>query len=350
MKNTTLDVLKGLAIALVVYGHMIQRAAILSGENFFAHPVFKIIYTFHMPLFFFISGYLVALSLGHRSIVDVFKARCRGLLVPYVVWGTMGVLVLHFSNPIVGRYLFVQFISDWIYQLFIDPNVWFLWTLFFCSVILLISLKLQKYCGRWVFPLGYLFMVLLPSVEWGGLHYIIWFYPFYVVGYVMNRYGASWIQKVNRPVILALALMLFICLVPWWSIDDYIYVNRMHTLSPDVFANIVEYAYRYSLGFLGIGLAFFVGAYVAKTPLCRFWSFIGIYSLDIYLLQRYLVEGILPRVWARTGIMLDASSPLFLLVFAPVATALAVGLCIVISRLLIRSNGLMNMLFLGHRV
>ena len=55
-----IDQLRGIAILLVILGHYLIA---LTPEKF-AHPVVQIIYSFHMPLFFFISGY-VTLSLIH---------------------------------------------------------------------------------------------------------------------------------------------------------------------------------------------------------------------------------------------------------------------------------------------
>ena len=50
-----IDSLKGFAILLVLWGHSIQY--LCSGIDFFQNFIFKIIYSFHMPLFFLISGF-----------------------------------------------------------------------------------------------------------------------------------------------------------------------------------------------------------------------------------------------------------------------------------------------------
>ena len=47
-RDSFLDIAKGLAIILVVIGHVLQGSA----ENFDDLLGFKIIYSFHMPLFF----------------------------------------------------------------------------------------------------------------------------------------------------------------------------------------------------------------------------------------------------------------------------------------------------------
>ncbi len=53
-----IDSLRGFAILLVVMGHLIQT----NYRDGFVHPIFNIIFSFHMPLFFFISGCSVGLK------------------------------------------------------------------------------------------------------------------------------------------------------------------------------------------------------------------------------------------------------------------------------------------------
>ena len=47
-----IDAMRGLAILTVVIGHLVQRN--IGGGT--SHPLFDLIYSFHMPLFFFICG------------------------------------------------------------------------------------------------------------------------------------------------------------------------------------------------------------------------------------------------------------------------------------------------------
>ena len=54
------DLLKGIAIFLVVWGHTIQYGG--SGSIFFDNKAFIFIYSFHMPLFLLISGYFLCCS------------------------------------------------------------------------------------------------------------------------------------------------------------------------------------------------------------------------------------------------------------------------------------------------
>lgn len=74
------DILKGLAILLVVVGHMEYAEGT-------ANPGRMLIYSFHMPLFFMLAGYTAALSFSHNT--SLLKFICRRFLcvmVPYICW------------------------------------------------------------------------------------------------------------------------------------------------------------------------------------------------------------------------------------------------------------------------
>jgi polysaccharide biosynthesis protein PslL len=71
-RKAWIDVLKGIAIMFVVLGHNPITTS---------HPkVFNVIFSFHMPLFYFISGYLFNPDSGG---VDLFKKRFNSLIRPY---------------------------------------------------------------------------------------------------------------------------------------------------------------------------------------------------------------------------------------------------------------------------
>lgn len=69
---TVLDSLRGFGILLVVLGHTSQSAGLVSW-----------IFSFHMPLFFIISGMLF----HERQFLDSFKKKVARLLIPYLFFG-----------------------------------------------------------------------------------------------------------------------------------------------------------------------------------------------------------------------------------------------------------------------
>ena len=67
-RNSDLDILKGIGIVLVILGHQYL-------------PIGHFIYSFHMPLFFLISGYLYYKKEIKESLVKDF----RRLIIPYFI-------------------------------------------------------------------------------------------------------------------------------------------------------------------------------------------------------------------------------------------------------------------------
>ncbi len=64
-----LDMAKGYGIILVMVGHLCEWT-----------PVGSVIYSFHIPLFFLLSGYLFSIR---DSFTDFLKRKAKGMLIPY---------------------------------------------------------------------------------------------------------------------------------------------------------------------------------------------------------------------------------------------------------------------------
>lgn len=74
-----IDLLKGFGVVMVVIGHM-----------HYSENVDKLIYGFHMPLFFFISGYLYHTP---DNVFVYIKRKFRTLLIPYFIVGIIYTLI-----------------------------------------------------------------------------------------------------------------------------------------------------------------------------------------------------------------------------------------------------------------
>lgn len=344
-KNLTVGTVRGIAIILVVYGHVIQRSMAPWGEDFFMSPAFKAVYAFHMPLFFFISGYLMAFSLQRRGVQEVLMSRCRSILVPFLSWGTLGVITAYVLNIIDGKQVsLMNFPLEMADQLIIHPVIWFLFTLFAAGGLLLCSVSLEKKIGPGAFAVLYVLLLLMPFNEYGCLYYIKWFYPFYLMGYWANRY--AW--NLNYPAAVTVVLLcLFVFLVYLWNRNDYIYINKMNIQPGQFIPESARLLYRYGVGLLGILIAWRLGALLSGTKVGDLLTLVGVYSLDIYLVQRYLVEGIYPRIVAGTQLKFDFAAPLFFCIWVPAVVCFFIYLCMMVSKLLIRRYNVLNRLLLG---
>lgn len=69
-----IDIAKGIGIFLVILGHTYRRNIV---QNW--------LYSFHMPLFFFISGWLYC-EIDKKDYVKLVTKKARGLIMPYAVF------------------------------------------------------------------------------------------------------------------------------------------------------------------------------------------------------------------------------------------------------------------------
>lgn len=79
MRNQEIDVAKGIGIIAVVLGHLVEYGGIIS----------KVIFVFHMPLFFFLSGYL----LSEKTDIKTWKHKILPLIFSFVEFSFLGFLI-----------------------------------------------------------------------------------------------------------------------------------------------------------------------------------------------------------------------------------------------------------------
>lgn len=108
-RDASFDFIKGILAFLVVWGHVIQY---LQGSYQF-NPIYIWIYSFHMPLFIFISGYF-ALETVNNSFNVCLKSRIKRLLIPALLWTVLIFLIidLHGVTSVRGGYRHYMAVSD----------------------------------------------------------------------------------------------------------------------------------------------------------------------------------------------------------------------------------------------
>lgn len=146
-QSRRLNIVKALCILLMVAGHADPPAGL---HGF--------IYLFHMPAFFFLSGWLLKESYFGQPGLFI-KKRLGSLYVPYVFWELVFLLLsgvfyhLHLADaPLSGREALSQafrYITFRGHQPLLN-GYWFLKTLFFCSIGCLFLLKYVRRGRGWL--------------------------------------------------------------------------------------------------------------------------------------------------------------------------------------------------------
>lgn len=128
---TYIDQLKGFAMILVVAGHVMEFC-LYNKEYSFLHDI---IYSFHMPLFAFLSGLVFTTLFDYKQVaIKIAKQSCR-LLVPFFSMGIVYICTIRSGES----FLFQPFKQGLWYLLF-------LWECYFISHIYNVCLfgKLKK--------------------------------------------------------------------------------------------------------------------------------------------------------------------------------------------------------------
>lgn len=171
-----LDALKGVLIILVILGHSIQFQI----KDYQHDVLFRVIYSFHMPLFFLISGFL-----AHKGKYDGFlvKKRFVQCIIPFVSWA--------FLSPIFesGVFDIERTIKVLTYP---DNGLWLLYNLFFYCLVFNLSERLsnqkfkQEYVLLTICVILYALMALLHTKL--NVTQICWYLPFFAMGYYIHKY------------------------------------------------------------------------------------------------------------------------------------------------------------------
>lgn len=163
-----IDMAKGLAIILVIVGH----------SSFVPHIAKMILYIFHIPLFFFLSGFTLNVR-KYETFSGYFLNKLKGLVVPFFLLNSFVFLfqlfvmypdqvlsfnILHFIKQLL--------LSD---RLHIYFQLWFLNVLFLAHIFSYFILKRRWNLGQWVIIiLSLLILVYLGQKVYEREYYLIW--------------------------------------------------------------------------------------------------------------------------------------------------------------------------------
>lgn len=135
---TYLDMIRGIAIFLVVVGH----------SGLISHERNIWLSTFHLPAFFFVSGMLMQEKKeDEQDYIKIVLRKAKGIMLPYV-WFSAGSLLVdaiqiwrgEFTKDILSEH-FIQTITLQGYSV-----LWFLPVLFIAEVLVLFLYKIMKRC------------------------------------------------------------------------------------------------------------------------------------------------------------------------------------------------------------
>lgn len=137
-----IDIMKGIGILLVILGHCMPDFPVNIREDSLSMGLRDFIYTFHMPMFFFCSGFVFGL-IPSKPIGESIKGRFNRLIVPYFAFSLVNLLLrIIFSSITRSQVDLVETIKG---ILLYGEYYWFVYALFLLMILITLSRR-----NKWV--------------------------------------------------------------------------------------------------------------------------------------------------------------------------------------------------------
>ncbi|MDR3090783.1 MAG: acyltransferase family protein [Clostridiales bacterium] len=203
------DWAKTIGIYLVIAGHLSKRFVFAEPCKVRLECIHDFIYVFHMPLFFFISGFLEK----ERGFRESVKRAAKSLLLPYVLF--FGIFYVFYAfgaclktpaaalpaalaKPLRRFFTSGGFTSSSYAQTWLAASVWFLPSLFWVKIAHAAALKIRG--GRLLYyaasaVLAAVIVPALPKIPF-YLSSAVLSFPFFAAGFIARRTGL--LNKLKR--------------------------------------------------------------------------------------------------------------------------------------------------------
>jgi fucose 4-O-acetylase-like acetyltransferase len=297
------DILRGFAIILVVFAHCIQEGSGIdfsSNALYFDDKLYQFIYSFHMPLFMMISGYLAWGSVNKAqdkvSRRALLKRRAGALLLPVFLWTGVDYIRILVTNYISGSPQPQALIFVYFYNTL--NNLWFLWAVWWCFIIIYIVHYFMK-DSLAVLLIGFLALFFIPDgLNLGAYKYMM---PYFVTSYYFHRYiegkDVDKIEKYKYHMLIMLSVA-FIGLFQLYNRESFIYLTGYKLVGKSIPRQLYIDFYRMAVGFAGSGAFILLWKCITDVSGYGFkiLRWLGVNSMGIYILSGYIIVFVVQKL------------------------------------------------------
>lgn len=274
-RDNTIDILKFIAIFMVICGHTFQYFGI--GVEYLNIPFFKITTMIQMPLFTFISGYVSYKAITQYPIKQIFSSRARSLLWPMCVFSTLMFVI---TLPLIWQHADFQLIIPK-YVGSIIYSYWYIWVILYSICSAYLSNILLGYKGLLI---SLLIVILVPfNIPIPHILYYKAMYPFFVGGLIFYKYDLFDFIVSYKKVFIALLSLIFIGCYYWYDYNNVFYFFKQLPLNQC----ISSYLHMLISGFCGICLIYILVKFLGggKHKYTKIMMYLGQYTFGLYMLQ-----------------------------------------------------------------
>lgn len=342
------NVVKGIAVFLMVWGHCLQYCA-MDSFDFFEDAAFATIYTFHMPAFMLVSGYLFFYSFQKRELGTLLQHRIQSMLHP-IIFAT----ILHNVLMLIPEWFLTDRIRVFKGALFtgFDYVYWFLWAVLLSGIAVGVAWKVSCSLSLQLLltAAGAVFLMLFPMWEM-----CLFMYPFFVIGFLCGKYRTRAVQ--GFPVLKYGFFILFLGMLPFYEKKHYIYLTATYLENAGSLEILSVWSFRFVIGLAGsITLLAVTDLLIRvmhdKRIGARILSAVeamGENSLQMYCLSVPLLSGYLPHLYRKGmelfgGNIFAKSMLVYDLLFTPALSVLACA-AIYLAVWVLRKCGLHKLIF-----
>ena len=275
MRWREIDIIKGVAMLLVMLGHSFLQQPFYSLDAApWSRWLNDAVYSFHMPLFFVVSGFLFNGG-NEKPVVEAVRGKAVRLLVPYLCV-TIVVMAAKLFSPsgMASAHSLAEDLAGCLKFIFLDcGNRWFVYVLFIIFVVAILTRKVLR--NRALRLLLVVALSVSVSVVASGILVIdlaMRFFPFFLIGMWLREHYDAYCRLMERRWFIAVSAVAFfvmnILLVPQLS---------MVACFKYVFMPIT-----------GVNATWIVCYHLREVPddkcVMRYLLYVGRYSLQFYLL------------------------------------------------------------------
>lgn len=230
-RNQFVDIMRGIAMLLVVLGHTMTGCTVDSQKSF----LFNIIWSLQMPLFILISGYVTKYSRpisNNKGLWKYVKRRTVAYMLPWAVWSFL------VRGIIFGEDGFLN-VKHLLWNM--DSGYWFLATIWTISMIFGIAsfiaerLSKENLLKKQIVLLGFYLvgMVLLVGIgailglSFFAIKLTLYYMPFYYAGFLYGQFDDRMKESdtgkkmIDSIVAICFAVWLFVILrFPLYEMSD----------------------------------------------------------------------------------------------------------------------------------
>ena len=227
----------GIAIIFVVIGHLASRGEV--GIDLYVN-LKRIIYKFHMPLFFFLSGYIAYYTYPPiKSVNDYFsfvKKKFIRLFPAYLIMS----LVFFAGKYTLGKS--TDFVEEILDVLFYPANsnssfLWYIYVLFLFNLSMPIIDYFVKNKFIFFFTISILVSSFVRFPNLFSLNFYFWYLPFYILGCYLSNNQITYLSVLKK-----YGFIVLIMFVTW------VFLEFLEII--DIPKNIVSFFAIFGIGYL----------------------------------------------------------------------------------------------------